>query len=47
MILDRVTFPEKSTQDLSSSLESSPPSECCSEDHSSPSEVQWEDTEKN
>ena len=47
MIFDSLTFPEQSNQDLSSSLESSPSSECCSEDHSSPSEIKWEDTERN
>ena len=47
MILDTLTFPEQRNQDLSSSLESSPSSECCSEDHSSPSEIEWEDTERN
>ena len=46
MILDNLTSPEQSNQDLSSSLESSPSSECCSEDHSSPSEIEWEDTER-
>ena len=39
MILNSLTFPEQSNQDLSSSLESSAFSECTSEDHSPLSEI--------